>query len=72
MGNKRDKQEFVITRKELRQLLFWASIGVCKSSGGSYGHTIEGTICEWSTTLGLNIPYHVKYPEFHGVKGRRG
>ena len=64
MSNKRDKEEFVITRKDLRQLLFWASIGVSGSKGGSYAGTIVMTIATWADALRLSIPYHIPYPEW--------
>lgn len=64
MSTQRDKEEFVVTRKELRTLLFWASVGVRESKGGSYQHDIESVIVEWVTKLNLKIPYHLPYPEF--------
>ena len=62
MSTKRDKEEFAITRKELRALLFWASIGVCRSRGGSYSDIIQLTIAQWTEALNLNSPYHIPYP----------
>ena len=42
-----------ITQSELRQLVFWANIGVKQSRGGQYQRTIKATIKEYAKKVGF-------------------
>jgi hypothetical protein len=54
------QKDITITKKQLRMLLFWASYGVCKASGGSYQKHIVPTI----QSLAKDIRYVVDKPKF--------
>ena len=42
-----------ISKKELRQLIFWANFGICYARTGSYSKKIIPTITKWSKLLKL-------------------
>ncbi len=44
-------EDIQISKKELRQLVFWAEWGVAKTHGGSYAKTIIPIIRKWSKVL---------------------
>lgn len=47
------EQRIVISKRELRSLLHWATYGVRKARGGSYAKTICGTIKNLEKQIGL-------------------
>lgn len=61
---KRKTQTWAIglTKQEIRQLLWWATIGIARSKGGSYDTTAPVLIKELAKELKILLPYK---PEFN-------
>ena len=65
---KRNKEEKInpwaigLTKPEIRQLLWWACIGIARSKGGSYDKTIPELIEELAKKLKIQLP---EKPEFN-------
>ena len=51
-----------LTKKELRQLLWWACVGVARSKGGIYEYTVPQMISYFAKNLNIKLPYK---PEFN-------
>ncbi len=47
------RDEVLVRKNELRQLLFWASIGVGRSSSGAYWECVEATVREVGRLVGF-------------------
>ena len=45
-------EEISVSKNELRQILFWASVGVGKSKSGAYWECIEDTVREIGKLVG--------------------
>ena len=52
-ANKGARDEVLVTKNELTQLLFWATVGVENSKSGSYGNCIEDTVREVGRLVGF-------------------
>lgn len=53
-----------ITKTELRSLMFWASIGIAKSRGGTYSRTAKKYLRESYKVMPTHIEYRCKNVEF--------
>jgi len=50
------KGEVIVTKDDLRALLFWANIGVCQSKGGAYEDDILEIIPSYAEHIKLQLP----------------
>ncbi len=48
-----DRETVPVSRNELRQLLFWASVGVKRSKSGAYWECIEDTVRKLGKLVGF-------------------
>jgi len=55
-----------IVTSDLRALLFWASIGIAKSQGGSY-QEICNILAQYSEDIGFKLPYKPEFGSFTPV-----
>ncbi len=46
-------EEISVSKNELRQLLFWATVGVERSKSGAYWECIEATVRELGRLVGF-------------------
>ena len=53
-----------VVTSDLRALLFWANIGVAKSTAGSYGADINSIIQSYATYLHFTLPYPLGFDAF--------
>lgn len=49
----KNKEQVEISSKDLKALLFWATVGVSKSHGGSYEDEVENIIQSYADYLGF-------------------
>ena len=50
-----------LTKKEIKMLIFWASVGVSKSKGGSYDKVIIKTLRYFSKETKTTLPVTLKF-----------
>ena len=54
-GRGRKQEPIEVVNNDLRALLFWASVGVTKAAGGSYGNEIINIIESYAEHLGISF-----------------
>lgn len=52
------KKNKPISDSEIRQLVFWASVGIGMSNGGSYASTVPYVIAAWSKVVNIKPIYN--------------
>ena len=60
---KSDAGTFAIgmTKKEIRMLLFWATVGIARSKGGMYEKIIPAMIRYFAKKLNITLPYKPQF-----------
>ena len=55
--------EIIVTRNELRQLVYWAVFGIGKAKGGSYWDEVVETCQKYGKKLGLASYKNLEFGE---------